>query len=53
MGVSMRALSGDRMLRLRRGVHSIVSHWPAEFPWHRWYRRAVRPRSRPTMRART
>lgn len=47
MGVSMRALSGDRMLRLRRGMHSIVSHWPAEFPWYRWYRRAVRPRTRP------
>ncbi|MEI5585512.1 MULTISPECIES: glycosyltransferase family A protein [unclassified Agromyces] len=46
MGVSIRALRGDRMLRLRRGMHSIVSHWPAEFPWYRWYRRAVRSRPR-------
>lgn len=52
VGVSMRALSGDRMLRLRRGMHSIVSHWPAEFPWYRWYRRAVRPRSRRAAAAR-
>ena len=41
MGVSMRALRGDRSLRWRRGMHSIVSHWPAEFPWYRWYRRAA------------
>lgn len=39
MGISMRALRGDGMLRLRRGLHSIVAHWPEEFPVRRWWRR--------------
>lgn len=42
MGVSMRALRGDEVLRFRRGMHSIVAHWPAQFPARRWWRRAVR-----------
>jgi glycosyltransferase involved in cell wall biosynthesis len=41
MGMSMRALRGDELLRFRRGVHSIVAHWPAQFPARRWWRRAV------------
>ena len=40
MGMSMRALRGDEVLRFRRGVHSIVAHWPAQFPARRWWRRA-------------
>jgi glycosyltransferase involved in cell wall biosynthesis len=39
MGISMRALRGDGLLRLRRGMHSIVAHWPGEFPAWRWWRR--------------
>ncbi|MBM7504551.1 glycosyltransferase family 2 protein [Agromyces aurantiacus] len=41
MGISMRALRGGGRLRLRRGVHSIVSHWPDQFPVRRWGRRAA------------
>ncbi|MFE5671377.1 glycosyltransferase family A protein [Agromyces sp. NPDC056523] len=41
MGISMRALGGDVRLRFRRGVHSIVAHWPEEFPARRWRRRAA------------
>lgn len=41
MGISMRALTGDGALRLRRGVHSIVAHWPGELPPKRWRRRAA------------
>jgi glycosyltransferase involved in cell wall biosynthesis len=41
MGMSMRALQ-DRAafaVRMRRGMHSIRLHWPAEYPWLRWQRR--------------
>lgn len=41
MGISMRALRGDELLRFHRGVHSIVAHWPGQFPVLRWWRRAV------------
>ena len=41
MGISMRALTGDGALRLRRGLHSVVAHWPEEFPVRRWRRRAA------------
>ncbi|GGI48483.1 glycosyltransferase involved in cell wall biosynthesis [Agromyces flavus] len=41
MGISMRALTGGGALRVRRGVHSVVSHWPEEFPVRRWRRRAA------------
>jgi glycosyltransferase involved in cell wall biosynthesis len=38
--MSTRALRGGGMLRVRRGFHSIVAHWPDELPWLRWWRRA-------------
>jgi glycosyltransferase involved in cell wall biosynthesis len=38
--MSTRALRGGGMLRVRRGFHSIVAHWPQELPWLRWWRRA-------------
>lgn len=41
MGMSARPFSdlGSFRLRIRRGFHSIVAHWPAELPWRRWIRR--------------
>ncbi|GAA1846654.1 glycosyltransferase family 2 protein [Agromyces salentinus] len=37
--MSTRALRGGGMLRVRRGFHTVVSHWPRELPWLRWHRR--------------
>ncbi|MRG60323.1 glycosyltransferase [Agromyces sp. CFH 90414] len=39
MGMATRALRGGGVLRIRRGFHSIVMHWPREAPWFRWARR--------------
>ncbi|WP_350347672.1 glycosyltransferase family A protein [Agromyces sp. G08B096] len=40
MGMAMRAITGGGGgLRIRRGVHSVVAHWPEELPWKRWRRR--------------
>jgi len=40
VAMSFRALRGGGWLRVRRGFHSIVAHWPRELPWLRWWRRA-------------
>ena len=40
VAMSTRALRGGGALRVRRGFHSIVAHWPQELPWLRWWRRA-------------
>ena len=47
MTMSMRPFSDPRalLLRLRRGFHSVIVHWPGELPWLRWYRRATIRRS--------
>jgi len=51
VGISSRPLSGGGMrLRLRRGLRSIVLHWPAQLPWLRVWariRQAGRARVRP------
>lgn len=39
MGMSTRALRGGGLLRVRRGFHTVVAHWPQELPWLRWWRR--------------
>jgi len=41
MGMSSRPFTHPRglALRLRRGFHSVVVHWPADLPWLRWTRR--------------
>ena len=41
MGISMRPFAdpGAFWLRLRRGFHSVVLHWPRDLPWLRWIRR--------------
>lgn len=43
MGISMRPLlnSTGAGLRLRRGFHTIVAHWPGQFPWLRLFRRLL------------
>lgn len=40
VGMSIRALRGGGLLRVRRGFHTVVAHWPQELPWLRWWRRA-------------
>ena len=42
MGMSMRPLTEPRGFgtRVRRGLHSIVIHWPHDLPWRRWARKA-------------
>jgi glycosyltransferase involved in cell wall biosynthesis len=44
MGISMRPFFDARSfaIRLRRGMHSVVVHWPAQLPWLRWFRRVRR-----------
>ena len=41
MGMSMRpfADAGAFWVRLRRGFHSVVIHWPRDLPWIRWTHR--------------
>jgi glycosyltransferase involved in cell wall biosynthesis len=41
MGISMRPLfdASGFATRIRRGFHSLVIHWPHDFPWLRWARR--------------
>ena len=41
MGISSRPFSDPKAfaLRLRRGWHSVVVHWPVDLPWRRWQRR--------------
>lgn len=41
MGMSSRPFRDPRafLVRLRRGMHSIIVHWPHDLPWLRWYRR--------------
>jgi hypothetical protein len=41
MGMSMRALAdpGSFGARVRRGFHTVVRHWPGDFPPRRWARR--------------
>jgi glycosyltransferase involved in cell wall biosynthesis len=43
MGMSMRPFHSASSLRtrLRRGVHTVTTHWPRDFPPRRWLRRAV------------
>ncbi|KQP02056.1 glycosyltransferase family 2 protein [Leifsonia sp. Leaf264] len=41
-GISIRPLSDGRgALRWRRGIHTVVMHWPHDLPWLRIARRAV------------
>ncbi|MFS0867221.1 glycosyltransferase family A protein [Microbacterium sp. 179-B 1A2 NHS] len=56
MGISMRPF-GDRRAfrrRVRRGAHTVISHWPADFPPVRWMRlrmrRVLHARGVPTRR---
>jgi glycosyltransferase involved in cell wall biosynthesis len=46
MGISIRPFFSARgfLYRFKRGFHSILIHWPEEFPWLRWYRRFTAPR---------
>jgi glycosyltransferase involved in cell wall biosynthesis len=37
--MSIRAFQGGGVLRIRRGFHTVVAHWPRELPWLRWWRR--------------
>lgn len=48
MGMSARPFDGLSSwgLRIRRGLHTVVIHWPRQFPPLRWARRAVRGRNR-------
>jgi len=40
MGIAVRPFTeGGLALRFRRGMHSILTHWPAELPWLRFGRR--------------
>jgi glycosyltransferase involved in cell wall biosynthesis len=42
VGISARPLSdGKGALRIRRGFHTILIHWPADFPWIRIGRRLL------------
>ncbi|MBW9111421.1 glycosyltransferase family 2 protein [Microbacterium ureisolvens] len=54
VGISPRPLSvdGARLLRLRRGFHTVLVHWPQDFPPRRWMARArsLRGRSRSALR---
>lgn len=36
------------LLRIRRGVRTVLIHWPEESPWKRWGRRATRALKRAT-----
>ena len=38
-------------LRFRRAFHTLVSHWPQDYPWVRWSRRFSGPRRRGTAAA--
>jgi len=42
VGISLRALRPDGQLvrRIRRGFHTVVIHWPRDFPPRRWWVRA-------------
>lgn len=44
MGMSFRAMRSGRDFtrRLRRGLHTVLVHWPGDFPPRRWARRAGR-----------
>lgn len=48
VGISSRPLRVDRRLRLRirRGFHTVLIHWPRDFPPLRWWGRARALRSR-------
>lgn len=52
MSMSSRPFRDPRAfaLRLRRGMHSILVHWPSELPWLRWARRLKARRDRPANR---
>lgn len=52
MGMSMRPLrvSNGAGLRVHRGIHTIVAHWPHQFPWLRMFRR-VFGRRNPKLRS--
>lgn len=41
MGMSMRPFYDVRAFwtRFRRGIHTVVVHWPDDLPWRRWARR--------------
>ena len=43
MGMSMRPLfrGAAFAVRLRRGMYTVVIHWPDDWPWLRWSRRVV------------
>lgn len=46
MGIAVRPFTeGGLRLRFRRGMHSILLHWPREYPWLRFARRLARPRT--------
>lgn len=49
MAMSFRPFRDPRAfaLRVRRGMHSILVHWPHDVPWRRWYRRLRVRRIRP------
>jgi glycosyltransferase involved in cell wall biosynthesis len=49
LGISARPFTdGGWGLRLQRGIHSLVVHWPRELPWLRWGRLCRDYRSRRT-----
>lgn len=53
-GISMRPFfDGRGMLRWRRGVHTIVMHWPDDYPWLRVGRRIARATGRALSHARS
>lgn len=45
MGISFRPMREGRAFarRVRRGVRTVILHWPGEFPSRRWARRIRRP----------
>lgn len=47
MSMSARPFADARafLLRLRRGAHSVVVHWPRDLPWRRWLLRLRTTRS--------
>ena len=47
VGISARPLRLDRqlLLRIRRGFHTVLIHWPRDFPPVRWWTRARRLRA--------
>lgn len=53
VGISARPLRSARglVLRWRRGVRSVLTHWPDEAPWRRWSRRRGRVDRRPLVGA--